>query len=267
MPFKNSLGYFQITIDLIFAALTMSIFFYFGKYILFLRDMLSKPEKWWVMRERMFFEMNSIGIGSLGIVAAISLSVGAVTTVQTAYQLVSGLVAKTIISTILRDSMILELAPTITCLVLAGKVGANIASELGNMSVTEQIDALDVMGINSKAHLVLPKIVAGIIVIPLLIIVAMFLGIFGGYVAGVSSESLTPQEFFDGLHSGFRGFQIFFAYVKSITFAFLITTISAYFGYYTKGGALEVGNASTKAVVYSCVSILFADYILAQMLL
>jgi len=212
-------------------------------------------------------EMNSIGVGSVGIVAAISLSVGAVTTVQTAYQLVSGLVAKSIISTILRDSTILELAPTITCLVLAGKVGANIASELGNMSVTEQIDALEVMGINSAAYLALPKIIAGVFVIPLLIFLAMFLSIYGGYIAGVASQSITPQEFLNGIHDGFRGFTITFAYIKSVTFAFLITSISSYHGYYTKGGALEVGRASTKAVVYSCVSILFADYILAQLLL
>ena len=144
-----------------------------GKYVLFIQSLFSKPERFKVYWDRTMQEMNSIGVGSIGIVAAISLSVGAVTTVQTAYQLVSGLVARSIISTILRDSTILELAPTITCLVLAGKVGANIASELGNMSVTEQIDALDVMGINSAAYLALPKIIAGIFVIPLLIIIAI----------------------------------------------------------------------------------------------
>lgn len=211
--------------------------------------------------------MNAIGVGSLGIVAAISLSVGAVTTVQTAYQLVTGLVAKSIISMILRDSMILELAPTITCLVLAGKVGAHIASELGNMSISEQIDALDLMGINASGYLVLPKILAGMFIIPLLIIISMFLGIFGGYVAGVSSDALTVRDFMDGILSDFRGFSVLFAYIKSVTFAFLITSISAFFGFHTKGGALEVGIASTRAVVYSCVSILFADYILAQLLL
>ncbi|MBI3234001.1 MAG: ABC transporter permease [Bacteroidetes bacterium] len=238
-----------------------------GKYVLFIRSLFSKPERFKVYWDRTMHEMNSIGVGSVGIVAAISLSVGAVTTVQTAYQLVSGLVAKSIISTILRDSTILELAPTITCLVLAGKVGANIASELGNMSVTEQIDALEVMGINSAAYLALPKIIAGVFVIPLLIFLAMFLSIYGGYIAGVASQSITPQEFLNGIHDGFRGFTITFAYIKSVTFAFLITSISSYHGYYTKGGALEVGRASTKAVVYSCVSILFADYILAQLLL
>lgn len=229
--------------------------------------MFSRPEKWRVFRQRLFFEMNSIGIGSIGIVATISLSVGAVTTVQTAYQLVTNLVSKSIISTILRDSMILELAPTITCLVLAGKIGANIASELGNMSVSEQIDALEVMGINSAAYLALPKILAAVFIVPLLIIMSMSLGLIGGYVAGVASDSLTPKEFMDGLYDGFRGFAVFFAYVKSVTFAFLITSISSFHGYFTRGGALEVGRAGTKAVVYSCVSILFADYVLAQLLL
>jgi len=211
--------------------------------------------------------MTAIGVGSLGIVAAISLSVGAVTTVQTAYQLVSGIVPRSIISTILRDSTILELAPTITCLVLAGKVGANIASELGNMSVSEQIDALDVMGVNSSSYLVLPKIVAGVFVIPLLIIVAMALGIVGGYWAGVMGGAITPRDFTAGILDDFRGFTVVFSFIKTITFAFLITSISSFHGYYTRGGALEVGRSSTKAVVYSCVGILFSDFILSQMLL
>ncbi|MDZ4758414.1 MAG: ABC transporter permease [Bacteroidota bacterium] len=245
----------------------MNIFTSIGRYTLFVRGLFSRPERFKVFWERTMHEMNAIGVGSLGIVAAISLSVGAVTTVQTAYQLVSGLVPRSIISTILRDSMILELAPTITCLVLAGKVGANIASELGNMSVSEQIDALDVMGVNASSYLVLPKIVAGLFVIPLLIIVAMALGIVGGYWAGVSGGAITPRDFTEGIVADFRGFTIFFAYIKSVTFAFLITTISSYHGYYTRGGALEVGSSSTKAVVYSCVGILFSDFILAQMLL
>ncbi len=245
----------------------MNFFTHFGRYVLFIRSMLARPEKRSVFRERLFTEMNSIGIGSIGIVATISLSVGAVTTVQTAYQLVTNLVSRSIISTILRDSMILELAPTITCLVLAGKIGANIASELGNMSVSEQIDALEVMGINSAGYLALPKILAAMLVVPLLIIMSMCLGITGGYIAGVASEAITPKEFMDGLYDGFRGFAVVFAYIKSVTFAFLITSISSFHGYYTRGGALEVGRAGTKAVVYSCVSILFADYVLAQLLL
>lgn len=245
----------------------MNLISILGKYVLFVRSLFSKPERFRIYWDRTMDEMNNIGIGSIGIVSAISLSVGAVTTVQTAYQLVSGLVSRSIISTILRDSTILELAPTITCLVLAGKVGANIASELGNMSVTEQIDALDVMGINSSAYLALPKILAAMFVIPLLIFLSMFLSIYGGYIAGISSDALTPQEFLNGIHDGFRGFTVVFAYIKTVTFAFLITSISSYHGYYTRGGALEVGKASTKAVVYSCVSILFADYILSQLLL
>ncbi len=245
----------------------MNIFTSVGRYTLFVRGLFSRPERFSVFWERTLHEMTAIGVGSLGIVAAISLSVGAVTTVQTAYQLVSGLVPRSIISTILRDSTILELAPTITCLVLAGKVGANIASELGNMSVSEQIDALDVMGVNSSSYLVLPKIVAGLFVIPLLIIVAMALGILGGYWAGVMGGAITPRDFTQGIVDDFRGFTVVFSFIKTITFAFLITSISSYHGYYTRGGALEVGRSSTKAVVYSCVGILFSDFILAQMLL
>jgi len=245
----------------------MNIFTSIGRYTLFVRGLFSRPERFAVFWERTLHEMTAIGVGSLGIVAAISLSVGAVTTVQTAYQLVSGIVPRSIISTILRDSTILELAPTITCLVLAGKVGANIASELGNMSVSEQIDALDVMGVNSSSYLVLPKIVAGVFVIPLLIIVAMALGIVGGYWAGVMGGAITPRDFTAGILDDFRGFTVVFSFIKTITFAFLITSISSFHGYYTRGGALEVGRSSTKAVVYSCVGILFSDFILSQMLL
>lgn len=211
--------------------------------------------------------MNAIGIGSLGIVIIISVFVGAVTTVQTAYQLVTGLVSKSIIATILRDSMILELAPTITCLVLAGKIGANIASELGNMRISEQIDALEIMGVNSSSYLVLPKLIAGFITIPMLIILAMFLGIYGGYIAGTSTEIITPQEFISGMLGGFRDYTLFFAIVKSYSFSFIIVSVSAFHGYFVEGGALEVGRASTKAVVYSCVAILFSDYILAELFL
>ncbi len=245
----------------------MSFFYHFGRYILFIRGLFSKPEKFWVFRERMFQEMQSIGVGSVGIVTIISVFVGAVTTVQTAYQLVSGLVAKSIIGTIVSDSTMLELAPTITCLVLAGKIGSSIASEIGTMRVTEQIDALEIMGINSANYLVLPKILAGMIVIPMLIIIAIFLGISGGILAGKMAGILPVEEFMKGARSSFKGFTVFFSCTKAVTFAFIITSVSAFQGFYTHGGALEVGQSSTRAVVYSAVLILFSDYILAQLLL
>ncbi|MBC7424966.1 MAG: ABC transporter permease [Bacteroidia bacterium] len=246
----------------------MTTFFYqFGRYILFLKSMFYKPERISIYFARIFDEMVKIGIGSLPIVAIISLFIGAVTTVQTAYQLTSGLIAKSVIGTIVSDSSMLELAPTITCLVLAGKVGSHIASEIGTMRVSEQIDALDVMGINGAGYLAMPKIIAGIIMIPLLNIIAITLSIYGGYMAGEWSGIVSHDQFISGARSTFKGYTLFFSMIKSFTFAFIITSVSSFHGFYTKGGALEVGEASTKAVVYSAVLILFFDYLLAELLL
>ncbi len=161
----------------------------------------------------------------------------------------------------------LALGPTITCLVLSGKVGAHISSEIGNMRISEQIDALEVMGINAPGYLALPKIIAGIIMIPLLNIVAITLSIYGGYMAGELSGILTHEEFVSGARETFKGFTLVFSMIKAFTFAFIITSVSSYQGYYTSGGALEVGESSTKAVVYSSVLILFFDYLLAELLL
>jgi len=229
--------------------------------------MFAKPEKFRVYIKRIFLEMYNIGVGSLPIVAIISIFIGAVTTVQTSYQLISGWISKTVIGMIVSDSMMLELAPTITSLVLAGKVGSHIASEIGTMRVSEQIDALEVMGINGAGFLAMPKIIAGLFMLPLLNVVAIGLGIYGGYIAGDLSGILSPETFIEGARASFRPFNVAFSSIKSVTFAFLITSISSYQGFYTKGGALEVGKASTDAVVYSAVSILFADYILAELLL
>jgi phospholipid/cholesterol/gamma-HCH transport system permease protein len=247
--------------------MNLSFFYHFGRYILFLKSMLTKPEKFEIFFKRLFDEMYKIGIGSLPIIAITSLFIGAVTTVQTAYQLVSGVISKTVIGTIVSDSTMLELGPTISCLVLSGKVGAHIASEIGNMRISEQIDALDVMGINASGYLALPKIIAGMIMIPLLNIIAITLSIYGGYLAGEWSGILTHDEFITGARSTFKGFTLFFSTVKAFTFAFIITSVSSYHGYYTKGGALEVGESSTKAVVYSSVLVLFFDYILAELML
>ena len=212
-------------------------------------------------------ECMKVGIDSIFIVVIISTFIGAVTAVQTAYNLVSPLIPNYVISVIVRDMTILELAPTITAIVFAGKVGSNIAGELGTMRITEQIDAIDVMGINSASFLVLPKIIACLLMYPLLVIVAGYLGMLGGYVAATLTGAMTPSEYEYGLRADFIQFNITFALVKSYTFAFLISSISAFTGYYTLGGALEVGKASTKAVTTSCIAILSADYLLAQLLL
>jgi len=208
-----------------------------------------------------------IGIGSLGIVVIISFFMGAVSALQTAYQLTSPVIPKSTIAQIVRDTVILEFAPTLVCIVLAGVVGSKIASELGNMRVSEQIDALEIMGINTKTYLVLPKIIAALMMIPLLIVISMGLGILGGRVAGVASGILAPNVYDRGLLENFMSYNVFFALVKGYTFSFIISSIPAFYGYHVQGGSLEIGRASTKAVVVSCVAILFADYVLAALLL
>lgn len=251
---------------LIFTA-DLKLFYHFGQYLIFLRGMFSRPEKRRVYIDRIFTEMNNIGVGSLLIVVIIAVFQGAVTTLQIAYQLISPLVENPVIGMIVSDSSMLELAPTITCLVLAGKVGAHIASEIGTMRVNEQIDALEVMGINSSGYLALPKIIAGVIMIPMLVIISIFLSNLGGIIAGQASGILTAQEYLQGAQESFLPFNLVFSMIKALTYAFIITSVSSYQGYYTHGGALEVGESSTKAVVYSAVAILFSDYLLSQILL
>lgn len=208
-----------------------------------------------------------IGVNSVLIIVIVSTFIGAVTAVQTAYNLVSPLIANYVISLIVRDMTLLELAPTITAIVFAGKVGSSIAGGLGTMRITEQIDALEVMGINSVSYLVLPKIVATIFVYPMLVVISGFLSIFGGYIAGILTGVITETEYIYGIRADFNEFTVTFALIKSVVFAFLIASISSYKGYYTSGGALEVGQASTSAVTNSCIAILTADYLLAQLLL
>ena len=238
-----------------------------GRYVLFLSKLFARPEKYTVYFQRTILEMNNIGVGSLLIVAIIAIFQGAVTTLQIAFQLISPLIANPVIGEIVSDSTLLELAPTITSLVLAGKVGSHIASEIGTMRVSEQIDALEVMGINSISFLALPKIIAGLVMMPLLIIISIFLSNLGGVIVGFFSDIITPEEFLQGARTSFTPFKLFFSLLKSFTYAFIITSISCYQGYYTSGGALEVGKSSTKAVVYSAVAILCSDYLLAELLL
>jgi phospholipid/cholesterol/gamma-HCH transport system permease protein len=245
----------------------MKLFFSIGEYVLFLKSLFSKPEKFRVFARQAMHEMNAIGIGSFGIVSLISVFTGAVSTIQIGFQLITGLVPEYIIGRIVRDSNILEFSPTVTCLVLAGKVGSSIASEIGTMKVTEQIDALEIMGINSSNYLVLPKIVAGVITIPLLVVYSMFLSISGGALSGIMSGIINADFFVKGLRTDFVPFSVAFAMIKAFTFAFIITSVSSYHGYRTQGGALEVGQSSTKAVVFSCISIIVFDYIISELFL
>lgn len=245
----------------------MNFFTHFGKYILMLKGMFSRPENAKLYWKEFMHQCSDIGVGSLGIVSIISVFMGAVSTVQTAYQLVSPLIAKTAIAQIVRDTVILEFAPTLVSIVLAGVVGSKIASELGNMRVSEQIDALEIMGINTKTYLVLPKIVAAIVTIPMLVVLAMALGILGGRLAGSAAGILSTDTFDRGISQDFMPYNVIFSLIKAYTFAFIISSVPAYYGYYVKGGSLEIGRSSTKSVVVSCVMILLADYILAALLL
>jgi len=238
-----------------------------GKYILFIRSLFVDMESARTYGKLFINECVQIGLNSIVIVSIVSIFIGAVTTIQTAYNLVSPLIADYVISLVVRDMTILELAPSITAIVFAGKVGSNIAGELGTMRITEQIDALEVMGINSSSYLVLPKVMATMFMYPLLVILAGFLSIYGGYWAGIVSEIITPQDYIVGIQFQLNEFMITFALIKSFVFAFLISSISSFKGYYTVGGALEVGKASTSAVTNSVIAILIADYLLAELLL
>jgi phospholipid/cholesterol/gamma-HCH transport system permease protein len=237
-----------------------------GKYLIFLSKLFTNPEKFRVYWALTMQECKDIGINSMLIVTIVASFLGAVTCVQTAANMDNPFVPKYIISLIVRDSTILELGPTITCVVLAGKIGSNIASQLGTMRISEQIDALEVMGINSSSYLILPKMIASMLTFPMLVTMACFLGIYGGYLAGWLTGSVTQQEYIYGLQFAFKPSYVIFAIIKSVVFGFLVASIAAFQGFYTKGGAYEVGKASTAAVTNSCIAILIADYLLAQLL-
>lgn len=245
----------------------MKFFGELGRYLMMLKGMFSRPENMRMYWREFMHQCSEIGIGSLGIVVIISVFMGAVSTVQTAYQLTSPLIQKYTIAMVVRDTVILEFAPTLVCIVLAGVVGSKIAGELGNMRVSEQIDALEIMGINTKAYLVLPKIVAALMVIPMLVVLAAGLGIWGGKLAGTATGILSSDEFNKGLLSYFDPYNAFFMIVKAYAFAFIISSVPSYYGYNVQGGALEIGRSSTRSVVVSCVAILFADYLLSAILL
>ena len=241
--------------------------FHFGRYILLLKKIFHKPDKWRIFYENMLDEMLSMTAGSMLIVVVISTFIGAVTTLQTAYQITSGFIADSVIGSVVSASTLLELSPTILSFILAGRIGSNIASQIGTMRVTEQIDAIEVMGINSASFLALPRILAGFISFPILITISAYLCTGGGLVAGHASGEVAASEFIEGMQLYFDPMFINVMYVKAVIFSFLITTISAYQGYYVSGGALQVGEAATRAVVYSCLTMVVADYLVAQILL
>ena len=243
-----------------------NILFHLGRYIAMMVQAISRPEKWSMYWKETLRQMNDIGIGSIVIVGLISIFIGAVTAIQFAYQLDGTLVPDYYLGYIVRDISIIELSPMLTCLVLAGKVGSNMAAEIGGMRQKEHIDAMEIMGVNTAAYLITPKLVAAIVVIPMLVTVAAFVSIVGGYVASVPTGQLADMEYIRGLRSFFVPFNVFMMYVKSTVFAYILTTVSCYQGYYVEGGSIELGAASTRAVVYSNILILIADYVLAVIL-
>jgi phospholipid/cholesterol/gamma-HCH transport system permease protein len=238
-----------------------------GKYFIFIGHLFTNRESFKTYYKLVLEESISIGIGSLFLVALVATFMGAVTTVQTAFNMVSPLIPDYVISQVVREMTVLELAPTIMAVIYAGKVGSSMASGLGTMRITEQIDALEVMGINSISYLVLPKITASVLMYPMLVIVGGVCAMAGGYLAGTLTGIITPNDYVYGIRFSFNEFTITFALIKSVVFAFLVASISSYKGYYTQGGALEVGISSTQAVTNSVIAVLVADYLLAQLLL
>lgn len=239
----------------------------FGEYVLFLNKVFTRPEKWKLYRQNILNEMVVLGVSSVPIVAIISLFMGAVFTIQTAANTGDGIIPLYTVGFAVREAVILEFSPTIVALILVGKIGSSISSELGTMRVTEQIDAIEIMGINSASFVVQPKIIAMVVLNPVLITFSIFLSIAGGYIAGVGTGAITSFDYDLGIHYDFIPFHYTYSMIKSLVFGFIITSIPAYYGYFVKGGSVQVARSSTQSVVQSSIVILVVNYILTQLLL
>jgi len=244
----------------------VGVIYHIGQYFLLMIRVFKKPEKNSMYRHQLVLEIEKLGINSVGIVAIISVFMGGIITLQLTYNMVSPLMPNYIIGLGNRDTLILEFSSTVLSLMLAGKVGSNIASEIGSMRVTEQIDSMEIMGVNSASYLILPKIIAVVFMSPLLFIISVTCGLFGGLITGPLSGVVTVATYITGITTMFVPFYVYFSIIKTFVFGFLIATIPAYLGYYVQGGALEVGRASTKAVVNTSILILFFDLVLTQLL-
>ena len=245
----------------------LKIFELIGRYFQLMGKVFSRPEKISIYRHRIIYEMEAIGIDSIGLTAIISIFIGAVITLQMCINLESPFIPQSLIGYATRETMILEFSSTVVALILSGKVGSAIASEIGTMRITEQIDALDIMGINSASYLILPKILAAVFFFPLLTILSIGIGIVGGYLIAIATGIMIPSNYIEGILIDFRPYSITYSLIKSAVFAFIITSISGFFGYYAKGNSLEVGKASTRAVVVGSVVIMIFNLILTQILL
>lgn len=238
-----------------------------GRYVKLMRLVFKRPEKQSIYFKQILIEIENLGLDSLGIVVLISVFMGAVLAIQMAFNLDTPLVPVYTIGYATRQSVVLEFSPTIISLILAGKVGSRISSEIGTMRVTEQIDALEIMGINSATFLIFPKIVACLFFNPILIMISILVANFGGWAAGSLTGMVPSAEFIYGVKAFFEGYDVFYSLVKTVVFAFLIVSISGYHGYYTKGGALEVGESSTKGVVHSSIAIIVFNLVLTNIML
>jgi len=245
----------------------LKVFDTIGRYVLLMQRVFTRPQKRKIYQRQLFDELEQIGLDSMGIVAFISLFMGAVVAIQTAYNIDSPLIPMSMVGFTTRQSVILEFSPTVISLILAGKVGSSIASQIGTMRVTEQIDALEIMGVNSANYLIFPKITASILINPVLIVFSMWMGILGGWFAMIATGLVTTSDFVEGIRIDFEGYTIFYALTKTVFFAFIISSISGFYGYETQGGAREVGQASTKAVVISSITIILFNLVLTQLLL
>ena len=239
----------------------------FGRYCIFLRRVFSIPDRWSQFGKRTVQEVYKLGIDSIPLVLIISVFIGAVCTIQMAYNTTSPLMPAYSVGLATREIILLEFSNSILCLILAGKVGSNIASEIGTMRVTEQIDALEIMGINSANFLVLPKIVAFVAFMPVLCVLCIFLSFVGGYGVALFTDVISVSKFEYGITAMFTEWYVWYGLIKSLFFAFIIASVASFFGYYVKGGALEVGKASTDGVVCSSIFILLLDVILTKILL
>ncbi len=240
--------------------------FHFGRYLIWMGQAFLRPERLNMYWKETLRQMNSIGIGSLVIIGVISIFIGAVTAVQFAYQMQGSIIPRYYVGYIVRDMTIIELAPTFSCMLLAGKVGSNLAAEIGGMRQKEHIDAMEIMGVNTAAYLVQPKIIAALTVIPMLVCIGAFISIIGGYIAVVPTGWFSHGEYIQGLRSFFEPYNVWMMFVKALVFAFILTTVSCYQGYFVKGGSIELGDASTRAVVYSNILILLSDYVIAMLM-
>ena len=239
----------------------------FGEYVLLMNKAISIPDRWSMFFKQLIKEISKLGVDSLWIVIIISIFIGTVIAIQISLNISSPLIPKFTIGYTTREIILLEFSSSIMCLILAGKVGSNIASEIGTMRVTEQIDAMEIMGVNSANFLILPKVVGLMVFIPVLVIFSMFTGIVGGYLASMITPSLPTSAFEYGLQYYFNSFYVGYSILKSVIYAFIISSVASYFGYNARGGALDVGKASTNAVVMSSIMILLADVIMTQLML